>query len=163
MPSVQVEPRTVTTEEAPRAASALAEAFADDPVFDWLLPGGRRLDRLRRFFALELSALVLPHGTAWTTDEVAGAALSLPPGAWRMPVGVTVGRAPTFARVFGRRLGRATGLLAVMEHRHLREPHVYIPYVGVAPEHQGHGLGTRLMRPILDRADAAALPTYLEA
>src|SRR5437660_2258390 len=161
--SAAIASRTAARDDTPRLAGVLAAAFADDPIFDWLLPDDRRIDRLRRFFTLELRALVLPRGDAWTADDVAGTALSLPPGAWRMPLTVTLGHGRAFARVFGRRLGRATGLLTVMESRHLREPHVYIPYVGVAPEHQGRGFGTALMRPILDGADAAGLPTYLEA
>ncbi|HEY2635810.1 MAG TPA: GNAT family N-acetyltransferase, partial [Solirubrobacteraceae bacterium] len=36
-------------------------------------------------------------------------------------------------------------------------------YIGVAPGHQGRGLGTRLMRPTLDECDARGLPAYLEA
>ena len=43
------------------------------------------------------------------------------------------------------------------------QPHDYIAYVGVAPEGQGQGLGTRLLRPTLDRCDTEGLPTYLEA
>jgi GNAT superfamily N-acetyltransferase len=50
-----------------------------------------------------------------------------------------------------------------MERKHLREPHFYVPYVGVAPAAQGAGLGTRLLGRTLARADAAGLPTYLEA
>jgi GNAT superfamily N-acetyltransferase len=33
----------------------------------------------------------------------------------------------------------------------------------VAPEGQGQGLGSRLMKPTLDRCDEARLPAYLEA
>ncbi len=43
------------------------------------------------------------------------------------------------------------------------EPHHYLPYIGVAPEAQGRGLGSALMRPILDRCDEERLPAYLEA
>jgi hypothetical protein len=50
-----------------------------------------------------------------------------------------------------------------MESRHLRHPHHYIPFVGVAPAHQGAGIGTRLMQPTLDQCDHDQLPAYLEA
>jgi GNAT superfamily N-acetyltransferase len=50
-----------------------------------------------------------------------------------------------------------------MEHNHIREPHHYFPYIGVSPEAQGHGLGTAMMRPTLERCDHARLPAYLEA
>lgn len=68
-----------------------------------------------------------------------------------------------FTRVFGARLGHAMALITLMERRHPREPHFYIPYVGVAPPLQGQGLGTVLLRATLERCDRAALPAYLEA
>jgi len=38
----------------------------------------------------------------------------------------------------------------------------YLSIVGVAPQHQGQGLGGTLVRPILDKADALGVPSYLE-
>jgi GNAT superfamily N-acetyltransferase len=158
-------PRAATPSEAGPLATALAAAFAHDPVFSWLIPDAarQRRARLERFFRLELCHVVLPTGTAWTTDDLTGACLELPPDRWRMPFTMQVRHGPAFGRVFGARLPHAFGLITLMERRHLREPHLYIPYVGVAPEAQGQGLGTTLMRPTLDRADAASLPAYLEA
>jgi GNAT superfamily N-acetyltransferase len=145
-------------------AGALAAAFENDPIFGWLLPNKcRRHDKLLRFFALELGAVVLPSGTAWMSPEASGACLELPPGEWRMPLRTQALHAPQFAAVFGRSLPRALITITKMERRHLREPHFYVPYVGVAPEGQGAGLGTRLLGRTLTRADAAGLPTYLEA
>jgi GNAT superfamily N-acetyltransferase len=54
-------------------------------------------------------------------------------------------------------------LITKMEHRHLREPHYYIPYVGVAPQAQGKGLGSVLLHATFDRCDRDGLPAYLEA
>jgi GNAT superfamily N-acetyltransferase len=145
-------------------ARALAAAFEDDPIFDWLLPNKRRRpDKLLRFFTLELESVVLPSGTAWMSPEASGACLELPPGKWRMPLRTQALHAPQFAAVFGRSLPRALITITQMERKHLREPHFYVPYVGVAPEGQGAGLGTKLLGRTLERADAARLPTYLEA
>jgi GNAT superfamily N-acetyltransferase len=145
-------------------ARALAAAFEDDPIFAWLLPNKRRRpDKLLRFFTLELESVVLPSGTAWMSPEASGACLELPPGEWRMPLQTQALHAPQFAAVFGRSLPRALITITQMERRHLREPHFYVPYVGVAPEGQGAGLGTRLLGRTLERAEAAGLPTYLEA
>jgi GNAT superfamily N-acetyltransferase len=145
-------------------ARALAAAFADDPIFGWLLPDERRRpDKLLRFFALELGDVVLPTGAAWMSPEASGACLELPPGGWRMPLRTQALHAPQFAAVFGRSLPRALITITKMERRHLREPHFYVPYVGVAPEAQGASLGTRLLGRTIERADANELPTYLEA
>jgi GNAT superfamily N-acetyltransferase len=145
-------------------ARALAAAFEDDPIFAWLLPNKRRRsDRLLRFFTLELESVILPLGTAWMSSEASGACLELPPGKWRMPLQTQAVHAPQFVAVFGRSLPRALTTITQMERRHLREPHFYVPYVGVAPEGQGKGLGTELLGRTTERADAAGLPTYLEA
>jgi GNAT superfamily N-acetyltransferase len=145
-------------------AHALAAAFDDDPIFGWLLPKERRRpDKLVRFFTLELESVVLPSGTAWMSPEASGACLELPPGKWGMPLQTQALHAPQFVAVFGRSLPRALITITQMERRHLREPHFYVPYVGVAPEGQGAGLGTKLLGRTLERADAAGLPTYLEA
>lgn len=156
--------RTAVPDDVTALARALAAAFEDDPVFGWLLRDERRrYDRLLRFFTLELGAVVLPAGTAWMSPEATGACLELPPGEWRMPLQAQARHAPQFVAVFGRSLPRALITITQMERRHLREPHFYVPYVGVAPEGQGAGLGTKLLGRTIERADAAGLPTYLEA
>jgi GNAT superfamily N-acetyltransferase len=156
--------RTATSEDVDSLKEGLASAFRDDPVFSWLMPDeATRRERLRRFFEIELRHVALARGLVWTTQELSGAALCLPPGAWRVPARVLFRQGPSFARAFGARLPKATGLLTMIERRHIREPHYYFAYIGVAPEAQGQGLGTLLMRPTLERCDADGLPAYLEA
>jgi len=50
-----------------------------------------------------------------------------------------------------------------MESVHPRAAHYYLPYIGVAPEAQGRGLGTALMAPLIERCDREGVPAYLEA
>jgi RimJ/RimL family protein N-acetyltransferase len=66
-------------------------------------------------------------------------------------------------RAFGMRLSRASRTQAFFEREHLREPHYYVRYVGVATGFQGRRLVTALLRPTLDRCDREGLPAYLEA
>jgi GNAT superfamily N-acetyltransferase len=156
--------RGATPADVKALTRALAAAFEDDPIFGWLLPDRqRRYGRLLRFFALELGDVVLPAGTVWMSSEGSGACLELPPGGWRMPLRTQALHAPQFVAVFGRSLPRALATITQMERRHLREPHLYVPYIGVAPEAQGAGIGSRLLGRTLERADADGLPTYLEA
>lgn len=152
--------RTATADDIPRLKAVLAEAFFDDPVFAWLIPDDtKRLERLRRFFAIELRHMALPRGRVWTTSDRIGAALSTPPGVWRVPLRATL----LEGTVFGSRVPRAAKLGAAMERRHLREPHYYVRDIGVLPDMQGKGIGGALMRPTLDRCDQEGLPAYLEA
>jgi GNAT superfamily N-acetyltransferase len=80
-----------------------------------------------------------------------------------MPITQQIAHGPAFTRVFGARIGHALAMITLMEHRHIREPHYYIAYVGVAPPSQGQGLGTALLQPTLERCDREGLPAYLEA
>jgi len=153
-------PRPAAAADVSRLAQALAEAFYDDPVFGWLMPDEeRRRERLRRFYFVELRHIGLGRGDAWTCDELAGAAISAPPGAWRVPLRTVLMQ----GSLFGAHAARAARLLGAVERRHLREPHHYFAHIGVAPAAQGRGLGSRLMRPTLDRCDRDGLPAYLEA
>jgi len=100
-----------TAQDIPRLQAMLAEAFFDDPVFGWLIPNDtKRRARLRRYFGIELRQYALPHGHVWTTDDLAGAMLGLPPGKWRAPLHTTL----LHGSVFRVRVPRAARLGAAM-------------------------------------------------
>jgi GNAT superfamily N-acetyltransferase len=155
--------RRATEDDVHRLKGMLAEAFFDDPVFAWLMPeDDKRLARLRRYFGVDLRHYSLPRGCVWTTGDLTGAALTLPPGKWRVPARTTM----LHGTAFGARMPRAARMGATMEWRHaheLRAPHYYVRDIGVHPESQGGGLGSALMRPTLDRCDRERLPAYIEA
>jgi ribosomal protein S18 acetylase RimI-like enzyme len=148
--------------ELAQLSATLADAFATEPVLQWLFPSRRRRNsRLRRFFAFELAHHLFPAGRVLTTDDFRGANLELPPGRWKMtmPLSVAIGWVP----VLGMRVPRASRLQVFMSRHHPEEPHYYIRYVGVATRFQGQGLGTALLRPTLDRCDRDGVPAYIEA
>jgi GNAT superfamily N-acetyltransferase len=155
--------RQATAEDVPLLKVMLAEAFLDDPVFGWLMGDeNKRRAQLRRYFGIDLGHLTLPRGRVWTTSDLAGAALILPPGKWRVPPHVSMLQ----GSAFGVRIARAARMGAGMEWRHMRlvrEPHYYVRDIGVHPEEQGKGLGSALMRPTLERCDREGLPAYIEA
>lgn len=152
--------RRASPEDVPRLKAVMADAFFEDPIFGWLMPDDtKRAARLRRYFAIELRHFALARGRVWTTSDRAGAALSLPPGAWRAPLRATL----LEGGAFGLHLSRAARLAAAIEQRHLRERHYYVRDVGVSPSMQGNGLGSALLSPTLSRCDQEQLPAYLEA
>ena len=160
-----IEARTAAADAVPTVAAALADAFINDPVYTWMLPGTLRLKpRLRTVFAAEMEQYVLPNGgTVWTTSDYDGAVCELPPGAWEMPKSMTGKEALNWLRAFGTRLLLAGRVQRAMEARHLLEPHFYLRIVGVRTALQGQGVGSALMQPTLQRADSAGLPAYIEA
>ncbi|MEX1251753.1 MAG: GNAT family N-acetyltransferase, partial [Hyphomonas sp.] len=56
----------------------------------------------------------------------------------------------------GLRAGEATA------REHPYAPHMYLFTIGTRKAARGQGLGTKLIRPVLDAADRASLPCYLE-
>jgi len=66
-------------------------------------------------------------------------------------------------RLLGRRTSEVGRGFAPVEARHPRDPHVYLPLLGTDPEHQGSGVGSTLLAPVLRMCDARGLPAYLES
>ena len=156
--------RRARTNELQQLAGLLAAAFYDDPVWGpYFFPDQRRrLEGLTRFFAGELRQF-MPHELIWTIEDVAGVTVWAPPGHWQVPPRESLCRAPSIARAFGRGLPRVLRATTMVEKQHPGVPLYYLPYIGVAPARQGNGLGTALLRPVLDRCDTEGAPAYLEA
>jgi GNAT superfamily N-acetyltransferase len=145
-------------------AAVLARAFYDDPVFRWVVnDDGRRLRLLQRSFRLYLRRLWFAQDECYTTETVVGAIVWELPGQWKTGVLGQLRLLPSMLAINGRLLPRILRALAATESDHPVEPHYYLPVVGVEPEWQGRGLGTALMRPVLERCDDEKLPAYLEA
>jgi GNAT superfamily N-acetyltransferase len=144
--------------------SALAAAFQDDPVFAWIFPDpARRAVLTMSFFELAVDALA-PHDDAWTTGAgVTGAALWVPYGRPAMSEEDGERFAGTLAELAGPDAGRMLETVALLDEHHPHEPHEYLWFLGVVPQAQGAGIGSALMAPVLERADRAGVPAYLEA
>jgi ribosomal protein S18 acetylase RimI-like enzyme len=52
---------------------------------------------------------------------------------------------------------------SAIERHHPEEPHHYLAVLGTDPSAQGQGLGTAVMRPVLEMCDADGVPAYLES
>jgi GNAT superfamily N-acetyltransferase len=160
--------RTATSADVAAAAATLAAAFQDDPVMSYLLPDpAQRTARATRFFTT-IGRIQLPYGHIYVgpaagTGPPDGVAIWAPPGHWRLPTSTVVRTLPDLTRVFGTKTVTALGVLTTMEKRHPREPpHWYLEFLGTAPNRRGHGVGTAVVAPVLERADAEGVPAYLE-
>jgi GNAT superfamily N-acetyltransferase len=153
-----------TEADVPRLAAVLGRAFADDPLNRHLVPDDRRrVTRLPGGFAEQLRHVFLPNGAVLTTADRAGAALWLGPDAQRLSFGEQLRLLPGMVRLFGLRgMPGAMRALAELDGRAPREPHWHLSLLGVAPERQGTGIGSALLRPVLERCDREVRAAYLE-
>ncbi|MGY1806882.1 GNAT family N-acetyltransferase [Blastococcus sp. SYSU D00669] len=157
--------RRATRADRRALARLLAAAFSDDPVFTAAFPpGGRARDaRMRLLFRLEAARSERRGGTWITADHAAGA-VWFPPGRWASTRWEDIAQGPGAVAAFARQAPLGVGIRTVMDTHHRELPdHWYLLYVGVVPERQGEGLGTALLRPVLEECDRTGVPAYLEA
>jgi ribosomal protein S18 acetylase RimI-like enzyme len=157
--------RRATVADVPGLARTLARAFFDDPVALWAFPPERlRLGALERFQALRLRQLLVDQ-EVWTTSELTCAALWAPPERWK----TTLAQDVVFLRCFAhpRLLARAPiaipGMLALQRSHPAHPPHYYLALLGTDPDHQGQGLGTALLAPVLEQCDRDGVGAFLES
>lgn len=156
--------RRVEPADVNALGACLARAFDDDPVSDYLFPNERtRRRRLERYFEWQFTHVFLPKGEAWTTSDLAGSALWMPPRRHVPTVAEAIGQLFTAARILGRHTGRALRLLEQLEAVHPKIMHFYLGTIGTDPPRQGSGIGSALLRVVLDRLDEEAMPAYLES
>ena len=156
--------RKVRPADIPGVARSLAEAFYDDPAFCHCFPNAaKRMDRVERGFDLFQRRIYLQHEECYTTDGAVGGALWSPPGTWKLSALAQLRLLPAMAGAYRSDLPRVMRILSFMEHYHPSEPHYYLGFLGVEPSSQGRGLGSALMRPVLEHCDREGVPAYTEA
>jgi ribosomal protein S18 acetylase RimI-like enzyme len=145
------------------ASDVVARAFQDDPAWVWLLPDDARRARLLPWL-FRVGFDVTAADVFVTAGPVLGAARWLPPGRAAMRVGPTLRALVTTPL----RLGAATGPFLAYGRavEQLRAdvaggPHWYLAGIGVDPTAQRQGVGSALVRPGIEAAAAAGLPTVL--
>lgn len=161
MPAV----RKATYADVPALSLALARAFADDPILEWLLPPGapRRMERLARSFEIALRVVHLRHDETWTSSELTGAAVWDPPGRWKTGPREMVRGLPAMAWVLRGRLVDGVRALSHVERRHPPDEHWYLAVLGTDPAAQGKGVGAAVLEPVLRRCDKEGRDAFLES
>ncbi|HUC36793.1 MAG TPA: GNAT family N-acetyltransferase [Acidimicrobiales bacterium] len=165
-PLPQPEVRRALAADVPELVEMLARAFDDDPVPNFLFRGDRRRRRgLRRFFSIQMRHMYLGDGEMWTTADKAGAALWAPPSKPRPGLGDLLRLLPVLPDLLGlgRDAGTAAHLLQSVERARPHQEHWYLATLGTDPQRQGQGVGSALLREVLEKVDSEGLPAYLES
>lgn len=155
-------------DEAGAATEVLAAALHDDAGWTHVVPDSRR--RRVALAAILGTALrdALPFGRVLVVrdgDRPIGVAVWLPPGRFPLTTRRKLASVPAMARLALRAPRDAPGLIrfgAALEAAFPAEPVWYLEVLGVHPDHQGRGVGRRLLRPVLEEADRTGVACYLE-
>ena len=151
--------RVATAADVPALAAALARAFDDDPIAVFANPrAASRARRLRFFFSGRLRTLI-DEELCFCPEDRSGASLWAPPDRWQVPPREQL----RLVRLFNRRAPLVVVGYGRLDRLHPREPHYYLPTLGVSPEAQGRGHGSALLGPMLERCDREGVGAYLES
>lgn len=155
--------RTMRNSDADASARSLADAFGDDPVMGW---AGKFDDNRERLVPLWRLIINFRIGKSdpllfTTEDNEANAVWDAPGDADLATIDLVKGL-PSMLRSFRTGVPRLLRMIQAMDKAHPKEPHYYLLAIGVSHAHQGRGLGSAVIQPMLDRCDQEGLPAYLE-
>lgn len=148
-------------------ADDLSAAFKDDPQFDWFMrDDARRPTERLKFFRMLLSEIALPDGVV--TRPLTGGAVSiwLPSEALGPnPIWQELRALPSILAATGfARFGRIVAMREAMDKHHpMARPHAYLWFLGVRPEAQGLGVGSRMLAAGLKAVDEQGRHAFLES
>ncbi len=147
-------------------AEDLGAAFGADPLFDWFSRPDERRDAARKvFFQFILRHVVFGVGEILRPECGGAAAVWMKSEALGGNSLIQELRGlPALLGLTGwRRFGRLASMREAMDRNHPGDrPHDYLFFLGVAPDAQGHGVGSRLLKSRTDQLDAAGRPAFLE-
>jgi GNAT superfamily N-acetyltransferase len=147
------------------AAALLSRAFADDPLYAWVIPDEQvRRQRLPRLFAAQLGSA---HLGDFETDvmcgdgAILGCALWWPPGASPSVLQQLAALATIPLIPRSRLVVAINAFHEIARARPKEPPHWYLSCLGVDPPAQRTGVGRGLLTPRLARCDEAQAPAAL--
>jgi GNAT superfamily N-acetyltransferase len=158
----------ISSPELDEIAEVAMLAFFDDPFFVFLSPGdGLRRRGLRIFFR----SFVKHIGEGRTIyvakdqDQVVGVACWASPGSYPAPMKDQLLQSiQAFWALFLRPKALIDGLryIAAIDKAHPKAELWYLGLLAVRPSHQRQGIGSLLLAPVLEEADAQGHDAYLE-
>lgn len=148
------------------SAADLADAFVDDPIITWFMRADAKRDAARlRFFRVLLAEAVIPDGVIERPEAGGAAAVWIPSEKLTgQPLHRELRALPMLLNATG--LARFSRLLSLREamdkHHPTEKAHDYLWFLGVRPDCQGAGVGSRLIKAHTDQLDARGRPGFLE-
>jgi len=135
-------------------------AFSADPAARWAWPEPQQYLQHFPSFVKAFGGKAFAHGSSYYVDDYAGAALWLPPAVHPDEEALFT----LLQRTIPRQLQKDFfTVFEQMGRYHPREPHWYLPLIGVDPPQQGKGYGAALLQHALLPCDRDNKLAYLEA
>ncbi len=162
------EAKQLVLSDVAQAARVISQAFLDDPLCAFMLPSQRsRLNTLNKFFRLYGEIYIQNQLGYGVGEPLKGIAFWIDPS--RPDVSMSIKSLGLFFPLLFTHypLGylKAKKILKQIDflhHKYASEAHYYLDNIGVLPSEQGKGYSSRLIRPILEKADAENKIAYTD-
>jgi ribosomal protein S18 acetylase RimI-like enzyme len=154
--------RKATEADVPAVATAMARAFHDDPVLSWTFRDPEIRPKYARRYFHSRARILLRQREVYTVDGAHAAAMWARPGEWHDPPLESLKELAVLAPGVGLRAPRVMRGLIQIDAHHPKDPHWYLAVLGTDPDHQGNGIASALLQPVLEGCDRDEVPAYLE-
>ena len=158
----------VTQENIKPAAATLAKAFYEYPLTQFLVPdAANRIKNQAKAFKAAIR-YGIEYGQVYTTSgKLEGVAIWFLSGGLNPPPKQRRSIGQWFASLFTdkermKRLQAFSVYTDEVRQRLVPGRHWYLQILGVDPQYQGKGFSSRLVKPMLARADREGLPCFLD-
>jgi ribosomal protein S18 acetylase RimI-like enzyme len=153
--------RQADATEVARLSELLATAFQDDVGSLWLFPDANERRQFMPSFFECFVRTYLPYGSVYTTDDMVAAAIWAPPGVEQEVEDGLL--ASLMEAIPESHVPRMVSLLSAFEPVHPEESHYHLAFIGTDASRRSQGIGSALMRPVLELCDQDGIPAYLES
>jgi GNAT superfamily N-acetyltransferase len=156
--------RKATLADRADVLAALTDAFRDDAIIRYQFTDDATYKARGAAFFGHYFDVRLEGGEIFVAGDVAGAALWNPPGGNRLGADHVQEhwRHNVVPALAVDEVERYETFKKVLDAMTPAQPHWYLGLLGTRPERQGTGVARSLLEPMLARADAEALPVFLE-
>jgi ribosomal protein S18 acetylase RimI-like enzyme len=160
--------RLLTLSDVEPAARVMAEAFQDDPLCGFMLPVERtRAKTMYKFFCAMGEVSIQQQRVYGVGEPLKGVAYWKAPNQENMSIRVSsLGKfLPLLFTYYPIGFFRSHAIFRQIDAMHARyasEPHYYLDNIGVLASARGKGFSSRLIRPIIEKAEAQGVIAYTE-
>lgn len=157
-----MEVRRATAADRDAVVATLVDSHLDYVWELWAITGPDRREKLTALVRAHVELIALPNREVWMSSDGAGVAI------WRSepeePVDARANTrlAEVGRSVFGSRLAVIEEVDEQVLARRPTEPHRFLATMGVLPHRQREGVGSAVLRPVLDELDRTGTPACLE-
>jgi ribosomal protein S18 acetylase RimI-like enzyme len=156
-----VQVRTATPQDVAIIIDTAARSLDAEAMLRWSFGEDGFEHRIRRHFSY-YEGENARRGWIRIAAEGAGLAVWIPPGAREEHEAIGPAPPGATAEILGDHAERHAAFWSWVGEHEPADPLLYLSHIGVAPERQGEGLGTALMRDGLVSADRDGVATWLE-